>query len=336
MADPSKATGFAAKAAARLKPKSKALGRTRAMRWHRAVRWAIQIAFFLVAPAIFSAAFNGVKYIFTQMGVREAIEPGAFVVLLCAVLLFTIAFGRFFCGYACAFGTLGDAIYALFTPLRKVLHIPARPLPAAAQRALQMLKFVVLVVICALCFTGVWVQVSGYSPWTAFASIIAGSIDGVQTGALVVLGVIAVGMALVERFFCQFLCPLGALFSLMPVLPFSAFSRKRERCAKKCGLCKKGCPVAVFPDSGEFAAGECIACGRCADGCPLENVALMRAGTVLDERGRQHARFKIKGTGVVPVLLKAAALLAVLWIAGALAGVPTFSEVTGVDFPWQS
>ena len=330
------APGFAQAIAGHLKPKSKALGRQRAMRWHRAVRFAIQVAFFIIAPAVFSAAFNGVKYIFTQLGAREAIEPGSFVVLLAAVLAFTVVFGRFFCGYACAFGTLGDAVYALFTPLRKLLRVLARPLPAAAYRAAQLAKFAVLAAICGLCFVGAWSQVSGYSPWTAFAAIVAGSIDGVSTGALCILAVIVVGMAFIERFFCRFLCPLGALFSLMPVLPFSAFSRKKSRCAKNCGLCKKGCPVAIFPDSDSLSAGECIACGRCADGCPLENVALVRAGTLVDVRGRKKSRFKIKGTGVAIVLVKAALLLAVLWIAGAIAGIPAFSEVTGVTLPWQS
>ena len=276
------------------------------------------------------------KYIFTQLGAREAIEPGSFVVLLAAVLAFTVVFGRFFCGYACAFGTLGDVVYALFTPLRKQLRVLARPLPAAAYRVAQLAKFAVLAAICGLCFAGAWSQVSSYSPWTAFAAIVAGSIDGILAGALCVLAVIVVGMAFIERFFCQFLCPLGALFSLMPVLPFSAFSRKKSHCAKNCGLCKKGCPVAIFPDSDSLSAGECIACGRCADGCPLENVALVRAGTLVDARGRKKSRFKIKGTGVAIALVKAALLLAVLWIAGAIAGIPAFSEVTGVTLPWQS
>jgi len=40
---------------------------------------------------------------------------------------FTVLFGRFFCGYACAFGTLGDTVYALFAPVRRALHIPDDP-----------------------------------------------------------------------------------------------------------------------------------------------------------------------------------------------------------------
>lgn len=319
-------------AAKNTKPKqSRAARRKRTMRIHRGVRWAVQLGFFLVAPAVFSAAFNGAKYLFTQLGARQPVEASAFLVLLVAVLAFTIVFGRFFCGYACAFGTLGDAVYALLTPVRRLLRIPAKPLPDAAVRALQFAKFAVLAAICALCFAGAWSAVSGYSPWTAFAAIIAGSLDGVQAGALAVLGAIVVGMAFIERFFCQFLCPLGALFALMPVLPFSAYSRNRERCGKSCGLCKKGCPVTVFPDAESFAAGECIACGRCADVCPLENVALVRLGQDGGKDGSEpsegknankakKAGLRYKGTGIASVLMRAALLLALLGACGALSG----------------
>lgn len=272
------AVGSAKKRSGIRKPKkgSKAAKRARALRAHRAVRWAIQLAFFILAPSVFSAAFNGIKYVAGQIGLMQAVEPTSFVVLLVGVLLFTVVFGRFFCGYACAFGTLGDAVYALFTPVRKVLHIPDFPLPQKVQRGLQFVKFGILAAICALCFTGAWQAISGYSPWTAFAGIVAGSVDGISTVAFIVLGVIVLGMALVKRFFCQFLCPLGAVFALLPVLPVSQFNRCAGRCGKRCGKCQAGCPVGIYPDGQSFAMGECISCGKCADVCPLTNIGMIR------------------------------------------------------------
>ena len=304
------------------KSKSKALGRRQRLVIDRGVRWAVQIAFFVAFPAVFSAAFNGVKYVFTQIGAMQPVSLSAFVTTLLAVLAFTVVFGRFFCGYACAFGTLGDALCTVFTPVRKRLGIGKKKplLPAGMQRVLQLLKYVVLAIICVLCFAGMWSGVSGYSPWTAFAGIVAGNVDGISVGAFVALGVVAVGMLFVERFFCQFLCPLGAVFSLLPVLPFSAFHRDVTRCAKGCGLCKRSCPVSVSPDPDAFAAGECISCGRCADGCPLENVMLLRvpkpAGQeelVQDSSAKKPAReflMSLRGTEILLVLAKAAALFA--------------------------
>ena len=282
--------------------KSSAAARRDCARVNRGVRLTIQIAFFAFFPAAFSAAENGVKAIFTQIGLMQPVPFSGFVAFLAVLAVYTVMAGRFFCGYACAFGTLGDVLFMLFSPVRKKLHVPARPFPPRVQRALQELKYVVLAAICALCFAGAWDGVSAWSPWTAFASLRAGNLDGVEVAGGVLLALIAVGMLFVERFFCQFLCPLGALLSLLPVLPFSAFRRDRASCLAKCDKCKRACPVAVHPDPDEFPSGECIACGRCADGCPAGNVGLVRS-----------PRF-LRGTEIVVVVAKAAVFAALCWV----------------------
>ena len=269
---------------------------------NRGVRLSVQIAFFLLFPAAFSAAENGVKAIFTQIGLMQPVPFSGFVAFLAALAAYTVVAGRFFCGYACAFGTLGDVLFLLFAPVRKKLHVPARPLPPRAWRAFQGVKYMVLAAICALCFAGVWDSVSDWSPWTAFASLRAGNVGGVAVAGGVLLALIAVGMLFIERFFCQFLCPLGALLSLLPVLPFSAFRRERASCLAKCDKCKRSCPVAVHPDPDAFLSGECIACGRCADGCPAGNVGVIRS-----------PRF-VRGTEIIVVLVKAAVLAALCWM----------------------
>ena len=299
------------------KPTAPAKLRRRAELAHRGLRWCVQIAFFIAAPAVFSASFNGVKYIFSQMGAQQPLELTAFVSLLVAVLAFTCVFGRFFCGYACAFGTLGDAVHALATPLRRLLHLEGKRMPPALQHALQMLKYAVLAGICALCFAGMWTRVSGHTPWVAFAALDALNIDGVSAYAFAALGAVVVGMAFAERFFCQFLCPMGALFSLLPLLPVSLFRRDRARCAKRCNRCQDRCPVAIHPDRDDLYQGECIACGRCADGCPMANVTLLRVGRALegDTAAQQRGyRWAVKGNEIVLTLVKAAALAAICYI----------------------
>lgn len=44
------------------------------------LRAGIQLLYFLFLPSVFTAAFNGVKYIFTQIGQGEKIEMTAFCV----------------------------------------------------------------------------------------------------------------------------------------------------------------------------------------------------------------------------------------------------------------
>lgn len=260
------------------KPKkgSAAYKRKREQLLNKALRLVIQIAFFVLAPGLFSSALNGVKYLCTQIGAVQAIEPTSFVVVLVGAIAYTVLFGRFFCGYACAFGTMGDVLFLLFTPVRKLLRVPTLQGHPRLLSCLQFLKLGVLLAVCALCFTGFWDAVAVYSPWTVFGKVTSGAgWDGIAKKGIAVLAVIMLMQALFERSFCRFLCPMGGLFSLLPVLPFSQFNRHRPLCAKACNRCQDACPVDIHPDQGGFHAGECIACGRCASACPLHNVNLV-------------------------------------------------------------
>lgn len=87
----------------------------------RLARQITQIIFFLWMPALYTSAFSGVRYVIEQIRAGKPIEQNAFLVMMIALCGFTILFGRFFCGYACAFGTLGDGMYALSQWVQKKL-----------------------------------------------------------------------------------------------------------------------------------------------------------------------------------------------------------------------
>lgn len=308
-----------------------AQARKRALRNHKALRWVVQLCFFALAPGVFSGALSGVKNICGQIGALQPVELSSFVLLLVAVCAFTVVAGRFFCGYACAFGLLGDAVYALFAFLRSKLRIPELVFPEKLVKCLQLLKYLVLAAICVLCFFAAYSTFSDASPWTAFASLIAGSTEGVSAAAFVMLAFIVVGMALRKRFFCQFLCPMGAVFALLPVLPFSSLNRKKELCPGKCGQCHKRCPVSIWPDRGALESGECIACGDCAVGCPTSNIGVLRIEQNPPQRKPKHL---LKGSSWGAVVVKALALLAILWLIGSVRFVPGPAEVLPFALPW--
>ena len=89
----------------------------------RLIRAAVQLAFFIVAPALFSTAFAGIKSIFQAIASYQPVTWNSFLDVTGALLLLTILFGRHFCGYACAFGSLGDALYEATLFVRsKVFH----------------------------------------------------------------------------------------------------------------------------------------------------------------------------------------------------------------------
>ncbi len=240
--------------------------------WVRAV---IQLLYFLFIPSAYTAAFNGVKYIFTQMGAKSHLELTSFVVTLIALCLFTVVFGRFFCGFACAFGSLGDAVHALYVFICKKLKKKPVTMKASVVKYLQAVKYVVLVLLVVSCYTGVYSKTQGMSPWDVFSMLHAGNFKlGGYIVGLVILVLILVGMAFQERFFCRVLCPMGAVFSMLPVLPLFTLRRDRSECIRGCRACTMKCPsdIELAPDTAPELSGDCFQCQKCIDTCPKGNI----------------------------------------------------------------
>ena len=79
------------------------------------MRAGIQLAFFIAAPSLFSTAFAGIKSIFLAIAAGQPVEWNSFLTVTAVLLIFTCFFGRHFCGYACAFGSFGEAVYEGFS-----------------------------------------------------------------------------------------------------------------------------------------------------------------------------------------------------------------------------
>ena len=241
------------------------------------VRIVIQIVFFLTYPAVFSQGFSGFKEMISSIGKGATIEINTFLIRFIVLVIITVVFGRIFCGYACAFGALGDWLYGISLWVQKKAKkiIPAIPLNIVV--VLQKLKYVVLFGILLVCFTGNSDFITKYSPWTVFSMMTVGKFDFKGYGvAVTIILVIIIGMIVKERFFCQFLCPFGAIFTILPSLPFVKLKRKKEGCIKGCKACKMQCPVNIKIGENCARDGECISCMRCKFTCPKNNIGIMK------------------------------------------------------------
>lgn len=240
------------------------------------LRAGIQTVFFLYMPGAFAAGFAGAKNLAQQVGKAQALQANSFVLTLLAVCVCTMLFGRYFCGYVCSFGSTGDFVYWVSGLVQKKLLKRKKQfrLPEKVALPAQKVKYVVLILILSLCVLGKYGSLSGTSPWDVFARLTAlrAPADGYAIGiALLVL--IVVGMAVHPRFFCQFLCPLGAIFSLLPAMPLMQLHRNAENCIRGCQACKMNCPVSLKLDENDGREGECISCEKCVDTCPRSNIA---------------------------------------------------------------
>ena len=236
----------------------------------------IQLIFFISMPGAFVAGFNGVKYLFQWVGAGEVLQANSFVKSLLALGIFTILFGRYFCGYVCSFGTLGDLVSwlsGLFQ--KKVLKKKKKyTLPVRLQKVLQKLKYINLAFIVTLSGFGIYSRLRGTSAWDVFSRLTSLKLPaaGYGIGIFCLLLVIA-GMTVQERFFCQFLCPMGAVFAILPVLPTGSLHRNTPNCIKNCNACANQCPVSLKLAEDGTGGGECISCEKCVPTCPKGNIS---------------------------------------------------------------
>lgn len=238
------------------------------------IRHTIQLGAFILFPGLFITTFAAVRDICT------AIIGGSFqisvyadqLLLIAAVFPVTILFGRFFCGYLCSFGAMGDLLWWISSKITKKPIVVS----AKADRVIKLLKYFILLLIAAFVWTEAIPMDSTHSPWNIFGMY--GTLKGwtditawLSVGGLLLL-LIIVGDMLIERFFCRYLCPLGAMFAVLSRLRLYRIKKPTEGCGA-CKLCTRKCSMGISLNTMDIVkSGECIDCHRCVDVCPRENV----------------------------------------------------------------
>ena len=242
-------------------------------------RLLIQIVSFVLLPALYINAFAGIHAIYTGI-ISNSFDIVALwpqIVEVVAILPITILFGRFFCGWMCAFGTLGDMIY-LFSS--KVLKIKFK-MNETTDRVLKSIKYILLAFLVIVVWTLGIDTFTTSNPWDAFGFIftfgkvpaIGYAISTLLPGTIL-LGLIMAGSLFVERFFCRYLCPLGAVFAIASRLRIAKIRKPTEKCGK-CTICTKSCAMGIpLYKSDVVCSGECINCFKCVTACPRSNVSI--------------------------------------------------------------
>jgi ferredoxin len=76
---------------------------------------------------------------------------------------------------------------------------------------------------------------------------------------------------LIPRFYCRFICPLGALFGILGRFAIWRIGKRQRECID-CKLCEKSCEGGCEP-SGNIRVSECVLCFNCREDCKDELVA---------------------------------------------------------------
>ncbi|MDX1711817.1 MAG: 4Fe-4S binding protein, partial [Rhodovibrionaceae bacterium] len=67
----------------------------------------------------------------------------------------------------------------------------------------------------------------------------------------------------IERFYCRYLCPLGAALAIPARLRMFNWLKRRPQCGRECRICAKRCTVQAIHPDGTINPNECIHCLNC-------------------------------------------------------------------------
>lgn len=240
------------------------------------VRFAVQVVFIILLPGLFSLTFGELRLIFNafKTGSPSFLQLAPNLIEVFAIIPLTIILGRFFCGWFCAFGTFNDIMHFIGSKIFKINF----KINDKADAALKYLKYIILIVNIALIWAAGSTLFNTASPWDAFAPLTSftqlGSFP--QAVSQYILGfifliLIGTGAMFIERFFCRYLCPLGAIFALLSKVRILKIEKPRDKCGK-CRICSSNCSMGIpLYKSDRITSGECINCLRCTEVCPRRN-----------------------------------------------------------------
>lgn len=184
-------------------------------------------------------------------------DPLVFL-LWCATAISMVFWNRgAFCGWLCPFGALQE----LANRAARRLGVRQIAVAHGVNQRLATLKYVIFLLLF------------GFSLYDlAFAERLA-EVEPFKTAIIlrflrdwpyVVFAVLLLVASLfIERFFCRYLCPLGAALAIPARLRVFNWLRRYHECGNPCQRCNVECPVQAIEPTGAINPNECIQCLHC-------------------------------------------------------------------------
>ncbi len=165
-----------------------------------------------------------------------------------------------FCGWLCPFGALQE----LLNNAARALKIPQINVPWGLNERLWPIKYILFLGLFGLSFYSM-AMAEVASEVEPFKTAITLKFMRAWPFVLFAASLLVMGL-FIERFFCRYLCPLGAALAIPSRLSmFFPWLKRHPQCGSPCQRCAKECPVQCIHPDGHINPNECIWCMHCQD-----------------------------------------------------------------------
>ncbi|MDE2167290.1 MAG: regulatory protein NosR [Alphaproteobacteria bacterium] len=169
-----------------------------------------------------------------------------------------LLFGRgVYCGWLCPFG----ALQSLISKVAKYLRVPQVDVPPFVHERLWAVKYIILLGLFGLSLQSVNLA-ERFAEVEPFKTAI--NLHFVRSWAFVAYAVALLAVsAFNSKFYCRYLCPLGAGLAVAGRHRLFEWLRRRPECGHPCHICANECEVQAISPLGVINPNECHYCLDC-------------------------------------------------------------------------
>lgn len=232
-----------------------------------------------------------------------ALLAGGFLLVL-AILVVTLQIGRFYCAVVCPMGVFQD----IFIWVHKLLF--GKKHPYRYRKPQNWLRYTVLALFVVAMLVGLNSIAVLIAPYSAYARMVtglhaSGLVQWIAIATLVVIGMLSFTMG---RMWCNTMCPVGSLLSLLSRYRLIGIRIDADKCAG-CRKCEKGCKaMCIDVDNKKVDSSRCVNCFNCLSECKAGAISFSMKRKVESEKTVDTSRRKfVAGTVAVGTAMAAQA-----------------------------
>ncbi len=233
-------------------------------------------------PLLGSASLHAVCPFGGVVSLYNLVTAGTFVkkihessvVLMIIVFTTTLFLGPLFCGWICPMGTFQEWIGKVGKKVLKKKY--NRFIPYSIDKYLRFLRYGILTWVIYMTAVSGQLIFQDFDPYYTLFQFWTGE---VAITGFITLGIVIILSLFVERPFCKYACPYGAVLGVFNLFRLIPLRRNTSTCIN-CKACDRACPMNIsVSTSGKVRDHQCISCYECTsdDGaCPVPNTMEFR------------------------------------------------------------